>query len=246
MSKLDEEIKFLIEYLGITENFVLPTYKELPSVELYMEQVLKYVNSTLEPITNDDKPLTSFMVNNYVKAKMIPEPKKKKYSRDQIGYLIAITLMKSTLSMSDMSVLLEFQGSVSEDKNMLYGFWSSLESEVLNSASSEIMEKIAKINDLYARDKSKQPDKADSIAMDRLAYYALKLSIEAQANKLLSQAIIAAIRETTHGETSDKEATVSQEELKQEGMAEEIEATRLAASKQKKDKSGKKKTKANK
>lgn len=240
MSELEEELKYLIEYLGITENFVLPTYKELPSVELYMEQVLKYVNSSLEPITNDDKPLTSFMVNNYVKAKMIQEPRKKKYSRDQIGYLMAITLMKSTLSMSDMSVLLEFEKSVSEDKNQIYGFWSSLESEVLNSASAEMTKKITKINSLYLRDKEKHPDSADSMALDRLAYYALKLSIQAQANKLLSQAIIAAIRETTHGEVAAEEATVTPAELKQEGLAEEIEANRLAATKQKRAKSKKK------
>ena len=241
MSELDEELKFLIEYLGIAENFVLPNYKELPSVDLYMEQVLRYVNSSLEPITNDEKPLTSFMVNNYVKAKIINEPVKKKYSKDQIGYLMAITLMKSTLSMSDMSVLLEFEHSVSEDKNMLYGFWAALESEILNGASAEMLQKVHKIADLHERDKQKRPEEADSIALDRLAYYALKLSIQAQANKLLSQAIIAAIRETTHGEEAKDEATATRAELKQEGLAGEMEANRLAASKQKRAKKSKNK-----
>lgn len=236
MSDLNKELEKLLEYLRKAEDFSLPSYRELPSVDLYMEQVLKYVNSSLEEISFDEKLLTSFMVNNYVKAKIIPEPSKKKYSRDQIGYLIAITLMKSTLSMSDMSVLLEFESSVSDDKNKIYAFWSALESEVLNSSSKEVADKVEKIARIYGLDVKRGNEKAEDMALDRLAYYALKIAIEAQANKLLSQAIIEMIRERIHGEEAKTEVTASKAEKKQEGIVAEYEATRLAASKQKRAK----------
>ena len=90
MAKDTAELEKWIKEVG---SFSLPQFKELPNVELYMEQVLSYINSSLAIFSDDPrKVLTSFMVNNYVKAGMIPEPKKKKYDREQIGYLMAILL----------------------------------------------------------------------------------------------------------------------------------------------------------
>ena len=243
MSDAQDVLKKLLDYLEKAEDFTLPSYKELPSVDLYMEQVLKYVNSSLTPLYGDEKLLTSFMVNNYVKAKLISEPVKKKYSKDQIGYLIAITMMKSTVTMADMSVLLDFEKSVSDDKSALYRFWSSLESEILNEASADLVKKVEKIESIYQKEKGNRPEAADSLAFDRLAFYALRLSIEAQANKLLSQAIIASIREGMYGEEAKEETSTSKAELKQEGIVGEIEASKLAQSKQKRVKKAAKKNK---
>ena len=47
MSDLNPELQALLEYLKKGQDFVLPSYKELPSIDLYMEQVLKYVNNAL-------------------------------------------------------------------------------------------------------------------------------------------------------------------------------------------------------
>ena len=84
---------------------------------------------------SEAKPLTSFMVNNYVKAKMVKEPEKKRYSKDQIGYLIAITLMKTTVSMSEMATLLKLDQGVSPNKETVYRFWSDMEGSILSEAS---------------------------------------------------------------------------------------------------------------
>ena len=54
------------------EDFNLPEYKELPDIALYMEQVVGYIKECLEQFSNkDDSIITPFMVNNYVKAKII-------------------------------------------------------------------------------------------------------------------------------------------------------------------------------
>ena len=81
---MEDEIKELQQYLQRIAEFSLPRFRELPSVDLYMEQVLCFINDALKDLSPDgEKMLTSFMVNNYVKAKMIGEPNRKKYSREQ-------------------------------------------------------------------------------------------------------------------------------------------------------------------
>ena len=75
---MDKQLSEIMHYLDEVNSFSLPKYKELPGVPLYMEQVLQFVNDALSSLSAEDaKPLTSFMVNNYVKSKIIDEPTKK-------------------------------------------------------------------------------------------------------------------------------------------------------------------------
>ena len=72
-----------------------PTWEELPELDLYLDQVLLYVNGVNEQAFHStDKPLTAAMVNNYVKHAHIPKPIKKKYNRVQIARLIVLTTLK--------------------------------------------------------------------------------------------------------------------------------------------------------
>ena len=81
----------------ILKNFHLPTYGEIPDVGLYLEQVVKYINSFLTDFP--EMHVTSSMISNYVKLKIITSPHKKTYSRNQIGALIFIVCVKTVLSM---------------------------------------------------------------------------------------------------------------------------------------------------
>ena len=42
---MEKEIELLKQYIKEVSSFSLPKYKELPGVELYMEQVLKFRDS---------------------------------------------------------------------------------------------------------------------------------------------------------------------------------------------------------
>ena len=77
------------------KEFRLPTYKEIPSVGLYLDQVSKYINDSLAVIP--ECTVTNSMISNYVKKKLVPNPVKKQYGRDQIAYLIFIALSKRVL-----------------------------------------------------------------------------------------------------------------------------------------------------
>ncbi len=50
------------------ENYHLPRWDELPDIELYMDQVVTLIEKHVRFLSiNEDKLLTSAMINNYVK-----------------------------------------------------------------------------------------------------------------------------------------------------------------------------------
>ncbi len=88
------------------KEFKLPKYNEIPSVGLYLEQTAKYIS---EINYNGEPSITGSMISNYVKKGLITNPVKKQYSRDQIAYLIFISIAKTVLSMEDIRLLIEMQ-----------------------------------------------------------------------------------------------------------------------------------------
>ena len=85
-------------------SFSYPKWEEIPNIDLYLDQVLLYINQVYEPISSEsDKGLTASMVNNYVKHGYLTKPDKKKYQRQQIARLIAITTLKSVFSIQEIA-----------------------------------------------------------------------------------------------------------------------------------------------
>ena len=130
------------------EEFHMPRYRELPDVGLYLEQVVKYINSVLGKLGCQE--ITSSMVSNYVKKGYIANPVKKQYYAEQIAYLFFLAVAKNVLSMDNIDMLFEMQRrtydtSVAYDyfcqelENMLqyiFGLKDRLE-DVGNTASEE-------------------------------------------------------------------------------------------------------------
>lgn len=78
----------------------LPHWKELPSLGLYIDQVVTIVNEQLKGLGVD--PLTKSMVNNYVKKKVIQAPVKKKYAVNQLVDLLLISFFKTSFSIDEI------------------------------------------------------------------------------------------------------------------------------------------------
>lgn len=101
------------------KTFSFPNYREIPDVGLFLEQTTKYVSGVIAPLCGIT--ITSSMISNYVKKKLIPNPQKKQYNRDQIAYLIFIVIAKSVLSLEHVQVLLEMQkASYTEEQAYAY------------------------------------------------------------------------------------------------------------------------------
>lgn len=212
---MEKEIDEIVQYLKNVSDFKLPEYKELPSVSLYMEQVLTYVNGILATLSPEqEKSLTSFMVNNYVKAGMVEEPDKKKYSRNQIGYLLAISLLKQTVSMADLSVLIELDDGVSNDKESLYRFFADMQSFIISETSRKTLQKADGIARKYKADLRSSKEKADLNARNALGFVALRLAVQAEANKILSDYIIAELRKEMLGQEGSELSTPSKREVR--------------------------------
>ena len=99
-------------------TFSYPEWDEIPNIDLYLDQVLLYVNKVCSPISlAKEKGLTASMVNNYVKHGYISKPEKKKYQRKQIARLIAITTLKSVFSIQEIAHTLNtLQNQASSDQ----------------------------------------------------------------------------------------------------------------------------------
>lgn len=91
-------------------DYRLPRWKELPEFDIYMDQLITLVRKYLSVLfEEEDAVITSSMINNYVKAGLIPKPEKKRYNAQHIASLIVITLMKQMLSISQIKEGIQFQ-----------------------------------------------------------------------------------------------------------------------------------------
>ncbi len=94
----------MIEYAESVSNFRLPRWEQIPTLGLYMDQVVTVIEDMLMPLIgiNGEAIITPSMINNYVKLGMVKKPDKKKYSREHIASLIVFTILKQAASIGDI------------------------------------------------------------------------------------------------------------------------------------------------
>jgi len=94
----------LLRWQNYLNKHNLPDWDNLPSIGLYMDQVITLISQYLSflPANTDDQVITASAINNYVRMKIMPAPEKKKYYRIHIAYLIMICSLKQSLSISDI------------------------------------------------------------------------------------------------------------------------------------------------
>lgn len=79
-----------------------PRWDDFPAIELYMDQVLSIMENSLSGFSHGERTITSSMINNYVKQKIVKPPVKKKYDRVHLSYLYAVSILKPLMSISDI------------------------------------------------------------------------------------------------------------------------------------------------
>lgn len=99
------------ESLKEIAEYHCPRYSELPPISLYMDQLVEILDKYLSVfnIPGEEVAITSTMVNNYVKQKLIAPPENKRYSKEQLARLLVVGILKQVLSISDIAMLLELQ-----------------------------------------------------------------------------------------------------------------------------------------
>lgn len=96
-SNFRDALKSINEYSPVPWNMI-------PDLGLYMDQVITFITRMYQPLYGDaaEGCLSASMINNYVKAKLIPRPVSKKYSREQIALLTMIVALKQVASIEDV------------------------------------------------------------------------------------------------------------------------------------------------
>ena len=105
--KYDQELVAhkLLRWERYLQNYRLPSWKEVPDIGLYMDQVIALLSHYLDFIPSDksaERPITPTTINNYVRLKVMPAPVKRKYYREHIAYLIVIFTLKQSVSISSV------------------------------------------------------------------------------------------------------------------------------------------------
>ena len=107
MEKNRQEV--LDDLISMLDQLAYVKPEEIPNIDLYMDQVLGFINERTRYLTRnpeEDKIFTKTMINNYAKTKILPSPVKKKYSKEHILLLLLIYYFKGVLSVGDTGELL--------------------------------------------------------------------------------------------------------------------------------------------
>lgn len=103
--------KEYMEYIKeeASKYFYIPTWEEIPDIDLYLDQVVTLLEEYLRPFSlePEDKVITKTMINNYVKQNIISAPVNKKYNKEQVAMLFVICMLKQVYSINDISRLIK-------------------------------------------------------------------------------------------------------------------------------------------
>ena len=103
-------------------GFQLPEWDSIPDFGLYMDQIIGLLTQYLDylpPEIKSDRIITAATINNYVRMKIIPEPRNKKYFRVHIAYLLIICTLKQTLNIATIQNIIPL-GLSEEDMRAVY------------------------------------------------------------------------------------------------------------------------------
>jgi len=111
----------------------LPSWEEIPNIDLYLDQVISFIDGYFSPILSvegEGPILTKTMVNNYVKNKIIASPVKKKYDKNCVCALVAVCILKSVYNMHDISILIKFAFDMDDNERSYTRFCNAIESAI--------------------------------------------------------------------------------------------------------------------
>ncbi len=117
------------------KNFHLPRWDELPNIDLYIDQLVSFLEQYLAGyIKNDnekeEKIITKTMINNYVKHKAIKAPVNKKYNKGHMASLFVIFILKEVYSIHEIEKLISLAIETSPIELAYDRFCSELEKAI--------------------------------------------------------------------------------------------------------------------
>lgn len=184
-----KEIKNLKEHLTTQRP---DSWDELPDLALYMDQLISYMPRQLFPLEEGDA-LTSAMVNNYIKAGLLPRAEGKRYGRKHLAYLTAICALKPVLSMKALAELL----NAVDNQHVVAEEWYSFFLGKLDDSMTAVADSLD-----------------ENAEKSELAALALRLALDSYANKLACHRVLAMMKTPPPEEAGKKKKAPSPAEEK--------------------------------
>ena len=146
-------------------NFHIPRWNELPTIDLYLDQLVSLLDQYLsnyiiidsdskndKNVENDKdgKIITKTMINNYVKHKVINPPNNKKYNREHIAFLFVVCILKQVYSINDIVKLIDLAINGTSTEKAYNRFCNELEMAIkVTFAGEEYPSKKLISKDIY-------------------------------------------------------------------------------------------------
>jgi len=127
-------------------NFHIPRWNELPNIDLYMDQVLNYIEICLKDyikVESNEKIITKTMINNYVKQGILQPPENKKYNRLHIAELFVICILKQVYSISEIKDLINLALKANSAENSYNKFCDYLTDSLISTFNGTEYSKIS-------------------------------------------------------------------------------------------------------
>lgn len=171
---MDDLVNKLTQWEDSAREVTLAEWESLPEIELYMDQVITYIEKQLALFqqVEEVKLITPSMINNYVKDGVIKHAVQKKYNKEHVASLIITGLLKQVLPISKVSTLL----SSGMDTEKLYRLFCGEQKQALSAALDKISGAAETIN-------------AEN-GTEKLLALALSLSAQAFANRIAAEKLI--------------------------------------------------------
>ncbi len=124
--------------------YVCPDWSDFPDIDLYMDQVISVLERYLTAFfPQEEKCITSTMINNYVKHRLLPPPENKRYSRKHLARLFMICIFKRFVQLSEIQIILENLVKEKGEEGTYFLFKKEMESAFLKVYGGETIQERA-------------------------------------------------------------------------------------------------------
>ncbi len=165
---MDSINKSLENWLNDLNNFSFKSFEQLPDLELYMDQVVTFLEKQLYIFQTStlDRQITPSMINNYVKGEVLPAPVSKKYAKEHLALIEEICTLKQVLSIAEVKQIID-KSYAGDDKALAFNKFNQLNSE---KTSQVVTEAFKQLNDIEENDYNKLNDIALEFAITANSY----------------------------------------------------------------------------
>ena len=176
--KFYEDVAKLQQWAKSFREFKANEWDTLPDIDLYMDQVIGYLNRQLriQGKDNEGQIITPSMINNYVKSGQVTHPDRKKYVREHLAQLYMLCSMKQILTIPDASELIRRLSSDGRGTKEVYDAFIA-DQRAINEGIANVIEQTDAVNSEYD-----------------LMRVAVGLVLNATAERIAAERIIALLR----------------------------------------------------